>query len=84
MYVELAFGQQEARWAPPDSCSKMCVNSAKKQGKREHSRQERIPKKPDQISLPYTSRHSATPAYNPLKIMVKKRFNFEVRLVLGG
>ena len=57
---------------PRDLCSKMCVNSAKKHDKRQHSGQERRPEKPHETSLPCTYRHSATPTHKPLKMMAKK------------
>ena len=40
---ELTFGRVASPLGSPDLCSKMCVNSAKKHDKREHSRQEKNP-----------------------------------------
>ena len=58
---------------PSILCSKMCVNSAKKHHKRQHSGQERKSQKPHKTALPYTYRQTATPAHKPLKMLANDR-----------
>ena len=72
MGMSLRLGKN-ACWTPLNLCSKMCVTSAIKRNKREHSGQERRSEKPHKTSLPYTYRQKTTLPHKPPKIMANEQ-----------